>query len=427
MEKMYEPILKDILKEISPNKEKLKFMDEKVEQFIKKINKRIKKLEIDLEIFVGGSFAKKTLIKKDIYDADIYFRFNPKYKDENLTKLTKKILRWTKKVSTVHGSRDYFRVKINSWFELEIIPVKKIKKIEEAKNITDLSYSHVKYIRKKIKSKKILDEIKLAKAFCYASKTYGAESYVQGFSGYSLELLIYYFGGFIKFLKESSKKRKEKLIIDIENFYKNKKMILLDINSSKLESPIILIDPTFRRRNVLAALSEKTYEKFRKSAKEFLKKPSIEFFRKKKIDFKKIKEKAKKEGKEFILIKTKTKKQEGDIAGTKLLKFSKHLKKEFERFFEIIDFGFEYVGKREGISYFILKHKKEIINPGPLITDKKNVKKFKEQHKKTFIKNKKIYSKKKINFTAREFFPVWATKNKRKIKEMYISKLKIIN
>src|SRR6056297_87541 len=222
-------------------------MGKKVDDFIKKINKRIKKLGLNVEIYVGGSFAKKTLIKKRIYDTDIYFRFSQKYPDTSLTKLTKKILRWKKGLSTVHGSRDYFRVKINSWFQLEIIPVRKIDKIDEAKNITDLSYSHVKYINKKIKSQKILNEIKIAKAFCYASKTYGAESYIQGFSGYSLELLIYYYGSFVKFLKELSKKKKEKLIIDIEKKYKNKKRILLDINSSKLESPIILIDPTFKR------------------------------------------------------------------------------------------------------------------------------------------------------------------------------------
>jgi tRNA nucleotidyltransferase (CCA-adding enzyme) len=266
----------------------------------------------------------------------------------------------------------------------------------------------------------------LAKAFCYGTKTYGAESYVHGFSGYSLELLIYYYGNFIKFLKEMSKKRKEKLIIDIEKHHKNKKNILLDINSSKLDSPIILIDPTFKRRNALAALSCETFEKFRKIADEFLKKPSTEFFKTKKMDFKKIREEAEKENNEFILIETKTKKQEGDIAGTKLLKFSKHMKNEFKKFFDIIDFGFEYVGEQKGISYFVLNRKKEIINAGPLVDDEKNVEKFKKEHSKTFIKDGKIYAKRKIDFSAREFFPVWATKNKRKIKEMYISKLKIV-
>ncbi len=426
MAKKHDLILERVLEKITPSEEKLKFMDKNLNSFLEKINKRIKKVGLDLEVFVGGSFAKKTLIKKKTDDIDIYFRFNQKYSDDSLTKLTKKILKKIRSVSVVHGSRDYFRVKINSWFYFEIIPVRKIKKIEEAKNITDLSYSHVKYIRKKVKSKKVIEGIKLAKAFCYGSRTYGAESYVHGFSGYSLELLIYHYGGFMKFLQEIVKKRKDKLIIDIEKHHRNKQRILLDINSSKLESPIILIDPTFKKRNTLAALSEETYEIFRKAAKEFLKNPSEEFFKVKKIDFKNIKNDAEKKGKEFLLIKTRTKKQEGDIAGTKLLKFSKHLEYEFKKFFELIDSDFEYLDNQEGISYFVLKRKNEIVSCGPSINDKKNVLKFKEEHPRTFIKEGKIYSKRKINFSGKEFLAVWGRKNQKKVKEMYISKLEII-
>jgi tRNA nucleotidyltransferase (CCA-adding enzyme) len=426
MAKKHYLILEKVLEEITPSEEKLQFINKNLNSFLEKINKRIKKLNLDLEIFIGGSFAKKTLIKKKIYDVDIYFRFNQKYSDDSLTKLTKKILKKSLGISVVHGSRDYFRVKVNPWFYLEIIPVRKIKEINEAKNITDLSYSHVKYIEKKVKSQKIIDGIKLAKAFCYGSKTYGAESYVHGFSGYSLELLVYYYGSFMKFLQEISKKRKEKLIVDIEKHHKNKQRILLDINSSKLDSPIILIDPTFKKRNALAALSIETYEKLREAAKSFLKNPSPEFFKVKKINFENIKNNAKKEGYEFLLIKTKTKKQEGDIAGTKLLKFSKHLEYEFNKFFEIMDFGFEYLDNQEGISYFVLKNRKEIITFGPYVEDEENILKFKKEHKKTFVEKGRIYSKIKINFSSKEFLSIWTKKNKRKIKEMYISKLKII-
>ena len=78
------------------------------------------------------------------------------------------------------------------------------------------------YVVQGIKNKSILDEIKIAKAFCYANNCYGAESYVQGFSGYALELLVYYYGGFINFLRAVSKEKannKEKIVIDIEKNY----------------------------------------------------------------------------------------------------------------------------------------------------------------------------------------------------------------
>ena len=188
----------------------------------------------------------------------------------------------------------------------------------------------MKYINKKIKNPKIINEIKIAKAFCYANGCYGAESYVQGFSGYSLELLVYYYGGFFKFIKAMSKIKKEKEIIDIEKHFKNKKNVLLDLNSSKLNSPVILIDPTYMQRNALAALSKETFEKFQEACRNFIKNPSINAFEICKIDIEKVKEKAKRAKREFILLKVKTNRQEGDIGGSKLLKFYNFLGKEIE-------------------------------------------------------------------------------------------------
>ncbi|MFH1801580.1 MAG: nucleotidyltransferase domain-containing protein, partial [archaeon] len=286
MTKKIDSILKEVLEKIEPPKEELKFINESLRDFLERIRKRIEVLKINAEVFVGGSFAKGTVIKKDYYDVDVFVRFDKKYKDEEISVLTKKILKDIKGVLVVHGSRDYFRVKINSYFFIEVIPVTKIAKSSEARNITDLSYSHVKYVNKKIKSKKVLDEIKIAKAFCHAKKCYGAESYINGFSGYGLELLVYHYGSFLKFIKAASK-MENKEVVDIEKHYKNKPTVLMDLNGSKLHSPIILIDPTHKQRNALAALSDETFEKFREECKKFLKNPSIKSFEIEKTDLEK--------------------------------------------------------------------------------------------------------------------------------------------
>lgn len=425
MVKKIDIVLKEVSKKITPSEETIQFITEEVNDFKSKTQKRIDKLGIDVEIFVGGSFAKKTVVKKGSYDVDIFLRFNKKYEKDDLSKLTKKILRRTKNVSTIHGSRDYFKVKIYPWFYLEIVPVIKVKNPKESENITDLSASHVKFLNKKVKSKKILNDIKIAKAFCHATKTYGAESYISGFSGYSIELLVYHYKSFEKFLRELSKKRTGKIIIDTEKLYKKPKDVLIEMNGSKLLSPIILIDPTFKDRNAAAALSEETFEMFKKAAKKFLKNPSEKNFFGEKIDLDKVKTDAKKNKEEFILIRTKTKKQEGDIAGTKLLKFHRHLTKELEKYFTVTSSGFKYLQKKEGKSYFVLKRKSEIIFNGPLNNDTKNANKFKQAHKKTFVKEGRLYSKKKLTFTVYEFLKNWKKQNKKKIKEMYISKIRI--
>ncbi len=325
MNKRVEDILSEVLERVEPSKQDLEKIKKSLKIFKEKIQSQIKKQKLDVVLFEGGSFAKNTLIKKDSYDIDIFIMFSEKFKTktgnfcinssgsqikgQNISKLTEKLLKGIKGISVVHGSRDYFQIRESKDFFIELIPVIRATDPKKAENITDLSYSHVKYINKKIKSQKILNEIKIAKAFCYATKTYGAESYINGFSGYSLELLIYYYKSFLNFIKtmtswnkkektgnffinSSGKQTKEKIIIDIEKHYKKKENVLLDMNSSKLTSPIILVDPTYKQRNALAALSEETFEKFRQASKKFLNAPSIKCFEIEKTDLNKIKKQA---------------------------------------------------------------------------------------------------------------------------------------
>lgn len=424
MSKKINLILKEVLKKIEPSKEDLDFINKSLNEFKQKIISKIKQSKINAEIFVGGSFAKQTMIKKDKYDADFFIRFDKKYPDAELSNLTAKLLKNFKNVSLIHGSRDYFRIKLAENFYIELVPVKKINNPEQAENITDLSYSHVLYIKNKIKSQKILNDIKLAKAFCYANQCYGAESYINGFSGYSLELLVYYYRSFEKFIREISK-IKNKEVIDVGKCYKNKSQILMDINSSKLQSPIILVDPTYKQRNALAALSEETLRKFQKACKEFLKNPLMKHFENSTTDLKKIKSSAEKNMNQFILLEAETKKQAGDIAGSKLFKFYNHFTEEIKKLFEIKNLGFEYFQKQIARYFFVVKPKKEIVLHGPFVDDEKHVKEFKKQHKKIFIKSKRLFAKEIPPQNLVKFIKFWKDKNSKKIKDMDISDLKI--
>lgn len=262
-------VLKEALEEAKTSDEEVRIIESKVKIFIEKLEKKFKIHNIGAEVFVGGSFAKKTLIKKEKYDVDIFARFDKKYINQNISELTNKILKKIKlkhAINTIHGSRDYFKIDVEPGLCFEIVPVIKVSRPKEAENITDLSYFHVKYVNKKIKGN-MPDDIILAKSFCHANRIYGAESHIKGFSGYSLELLIIYYKSFEKFIREIAKKnpngsynlrgktKEDKIIIDIEKDYANKKQVLMDMNSSKLESPIILVDPTFKQRNALARKS----------------------------------------------------------------------------------------------------------------------------------------------------------------------------
>jgi len=421
-------ILKEILEKINPDEEELNSIKKIVKEFKILAENKIKKNKINVEIFIGGSFAKDTMIKKGKYDVDVFLRFDSKYGEKEISKLAGKIISNLKKnwkVSTIHGSRDYFRIDVNPNFFIEVIPVIKVKNPKEARNITDLSYFHVNYIKKNLK-KSMIDDVKLAKAFCHANDCYGAESYINGFSGYALELLIYYYKTFENFLKRVEK-IKDKEIIDIEKKYKNKLEISMNMNSAKMTSPIVLIDPTFKERNALAALSKETFEKFKEAAGKFLKNPSAEMFKDKKIEIEKVKKDAEKKNAEFILIEIKTDKQEGDIAGSKLLKFYRHFSDEAGKYYDISEKGFEYNNKKSARYFLVVKKKKEIIIPGPEQIDGKNILAFKKLHKDVFLKDKKYYAREKITKNIHEFVKIWKMKNAKKMKEMYITDFEIKN
>jgi len=355
--KRIDSILKEVLFEAKPSKEELSKIEERLKDFKLKLEKKIKKSKLKVDVFIGGSFAKKTMMRKKEYDVDIFLRFNKKNaRGKEISKLTEKVLKDFRKTK-IHGSRDYFMIKPSKNLVFEVIPVLKVKNPKEAENITDLSYFHVNYMKKKLKKGKISEEIILAKTFCHANGFYGAESYIKGFSGYGLELIVEHYGSFVKFLKETTK-AKDKIIIDEEKHFKNKQQVLMDLNTAKLTSPIILIDPTFKQRNTLAALSEETFENFVKVSKRFLSNPQKSFFERKEFDLEKIKKNSVKRKNEFLVTNLKTNKQGGDIAGSKLLKFYNHLVENISKKFYVKNKGFIYNDKKEAECFFCSEKEK---------------------------------------------------------------------
>jgi tRNA nucleotidyltransferase (CCA-adding enzyme) len=374
-------VLKEQLEIIGPSEESKK-INEVSENFIEFVKASLKKKKIKADVFVGGSLAKGTLVKKDIYDADIFIRFDKSYGDKKISSLLGKVI--GKKAKKVHGSRDYYQLK-DQGILIEAIPVLKIRRPEDAENVTDLSYFHVNYIVNQIKkNKKLVGEIMLAKAFSHSQDCYGAESYIHGFSGYALELLICHYGSFLKFIKKFSEWNldKGKIVIDDSRFYKGKDDLMFGLNQSKRVGPLILIDPTFRERNAGSSLNEETFYKFQNACKNFLKNPSVEFFKRKDIaeEFKKFKD--------VKIINVQTNKQAGDIAGTKSKKFYGFMIFKMKREFVIKKSEFEYDEENNVAKfYFVVENKKKEIVKGPPVTAVQNLTKFKKTHPDAFIKN----------------------------------------
>ena len=389
-------LLNKILEKIKPSKEEEKEVLSKVDILLSRINKNLK----DAKAILGGSGVKGTWLR-NVHDADIFVLFNyNKYKDKSsgLSIILEKTLKkqFTKLIR-LHGSRDYFQIKQKD-FTFEIVPILDIKKAEQAKNITDVSPLHANWVNKK--GKQLKDEIRLTKQFCKANDVYGAESYIQGFSGYICEILTIYYGGFLNLIKNAAK-WKDKAIVDAENHWKAKN-ILMELNKSKTNSPLIVIDPVQKDRNAAAALSKEKFEKFKEAAKNFIKNPSEKFFEIKKINQELLKKKAGKN--ELIILEIKPKKGKEDVIGCKLVKALDFIKQKLaQNDFKVLGHGFEW--EKESFFYFIIQKEKLsdfIQREGPPLENKAHVENFKNKHKETFIKNKRIYAKIKRHYIKAE-------------------------
>lgn len=425
--------LKKILDKIEllPSKEELSYLKKETSVFVKLLQEEIRKQKVNAEVFVGGSFAKGTLAKSDNYDVDIFVRFDWRYNSlsEMLEEIVKEVAKQMKLPFTrLHGSRDYFRIERERLLTFEIIPVSKIKKIREARNVTDLSYFHVNYVKRKM-NKKIKREIAIAKIFFKAQRVYGAESYIGGFSGYAIECLIVYYKTFVKMLNSLIKiKFGERIVVDPEKFYKKKEEVFIQLNESKLNNPIILIDPTWKERNVLAALSWESFERFQEAGCSFLKAPSEKFFVLTEVGAEKFRKEARQKKAEFAHLVLETDRQEGDIAGTKMKKFSRYIESELEKFFDVLEHEFSYKGKKNAEVYFAVKPKKEVVKIGPSVRDKINAEKFKKKNKNVFEQNGILHARSRVDFSSKEFLEKFArTEKNRKMKEMGIIGMKVVD
>ena len=400
---MAKEIFGSIIEKIKPSKEELARIEGLVAGLKEKIEGGLKKGRIKADIFIGGSLAKNTLIKKERYDIDLFVRFNFKdscSKQDKLSNMLEKVMRLHKlKYKRIHGSRDYFQIKAERMpVVFEIVPVLSIRNPKEARNVTDLSFFHVNYVSKHA-SEKLADDIRLAKAFCYAQNCYGAESYIQGFSGYAVELLVLHFSGFMKFIKEVINWEKplsenKKIVIDPAKHYKNADEVTTQINEAKLASPIVLVDPTYSARNATASLSVETLLKFIGACKELVKNPGEKSFERKKPDIALIRKIAVKKGAKLAVLFAGAKSLKEEVASAKLRKFFDFVVFIMQKNgFAVLKKEIEFAGK-EAKMYATYKKPSSIrIVPGPPINKIDSLLNFRKKYRKVFIKNSKAFAR----------------------------------
>lgn len=365
-------------------------------EVIQKIKAELDMQGVRAEAVLGGSAAKGTYLKD--FDIDIFVRFAEKADPDLLEKILKACF---SDVVRLHGSRDYFKI-IHKGQEYEIVPVLKISRASQAKNITDVSILHVKWVNKHLKKP---DQVKLAKLFCKAQRVYGAESYINGLSGYILEILIVHYGSFMELVKNAAK-WKPKVVIDVSRFYKNRNEILKKLNPAKTAGPLIIIDPTQKDRNAAAAVSMDTFARFIFACRQFLKNPSEKWFRRERFQIKSIIRESKRLGTKLAVLRAEPLETKPDIAYSKLLKVFSYIRNQLQlNDFQVYRAGYDT--EQAIFWYMVMPHKLSLYakQVGPKVwAPDENIDAFISKYRTVHLQEENLVAFRKRKFqTPKEF------------------------
>jgi len=253
-------------KEIAiPNYKQRKKVDKIASQVFSLVNNEAEKQKSVVSVHFGGSYAKETWTSEKI-DIDIFVKFKTATTEKNFEKIGRKI-----GFDSLKKFKPYVRYSEHPFVEanidgvgVNVVPCYDVKK-GAWKSAADRSTFHTEFMSEKL-SGQMKDDIRILKYFLNINKMYGAEIAKQGFSGYVCEVLVYYLGSFENVLKKMTKLQKNEMIGE---------------SPRKFESPMVIIDPIDRNRNLGAAISMDNVTNFILVARNFLKKNSISYFKEK--------------------------------------------------------------------------------------------------------------------------------------------------
>lgn len=368
-------------------------------ELAKSIQDELRRRGVDADVTPGGSIAKGTFLAHDA-DIDLFARFSGDYADERLPDLLAPALKRFKP-SRIHGSRDYFQFS-HEGYTVEVVPVLRITGPGQARNVTDVSPLHVDYFRKQ--SPELADEVRLLKQFCKSAGVYGAESYLRGFSGHVIDLLLIHYGSFYELVKAAAR-WKPPVVIDLEAHHDDP---LNELDKAKL-GPLVLVDPVQPGRNAAAALSHAQFDRFVQRCRSFIADPDAEFFYIE--DFSEdalAKELEELPGPSFILRLEHDAEDKRDVAGGKVRKYYERLRDELERSdFTLIRSGWHFSYLDTSILYYSLEEHslpRMREHEGPPVDHEEDIAAFREKYDEPYERDGRLFAKRARKFTDPEDF-----------------------
>lgn len=221
-------------------------------------------VEYDIDVLLVGSVVKGTYDRNP--DIDYFLRFPLHATPDDLRSVGLAIGRKVLPDGVEKYAQHPYISGSFGGFDVDIVPAYWIENANQRVSAVDRTPLHTQYVLEHLPVAK-RDDVRLLKAFFKGIGVYGAESSVQGFSGYMTELLVIKFGGFRKVLEGAKGLRPGR-------------PVLLDGVSTKkkFNEPLVFIDPVDPNRNAASAVSLRSLGIFVTAARDYLRSPSESFF-----------------------------------------------------------------------------------------------------------------------------------------------------
>ena len=289
-------VINEALRKITPSDDEQEETKIFIERVLKAADQILKPHKLSRTL--AGSYVRNTWLpnKKEF---DIFIMFPETCPREKLEKtgldIGKKITKKLKGQHTIaYAEHPYVRAKVytkpvleeirgligkkkirkTASYDIDIVPCYAVKSAEKIKSAVDRTPFHNRWLSENM-SPALAPEVRLLKQFAKGVGVYGSDAKVLGMSGYLCELLIVQFKSFKNFLEHACRWEPGRVFIDLEEHHKE------DPEKIKKEfrtQPLIVIDPVDPRRNVASSFSAENFFKLSMAARKFLEKPGLEFF-----------------------------------------------------------------------------------------------------------------------------------------------------
>ncbi len=270
---LLEKLLAEVLEELSPKDYERRKVDQIVRSFITRIYDVCRELNVNARPEVQGSIAKDTWISGD-RDIDIFIVFPKAIPVDKVKTLGFEIAKRAAGNNYIecYAEHPYVRAFVDG-YAVDIVPCSEFDpKSQRPLTSVDRTPLHTRLINERFDDR-LRAEVRLLKGFLKGIGAYGAEIKVSGFSGYLCELLVLHYGSFLEVLRSARSWRPFSTVIDVAKHYEDPKRALKLFNS-----PLVVVDPVDKNRNVAAALSLEKLSLFTLASALFLLKPSKLFF-----------------------------------------------------------------------------------------------------------------------------------------------------